>query len=402
MRSRDAAPREGAAISARPSIRVIAATVAVLTLLPVLGGCSPVNANALRAQVSDVPGGSTLALGIGFETVIDAGFDWQAFAQSMERADVDAVTIAVGRPEWVAFPWAGQEDRWAAQVTAGSDPVAAAIDAVRERNRPEITLVIDTAMPLAIAADPALAGVSADGRVSDIFPSVSSLDQGEIADGIVALCEETARRYRPDRIALTELILEASFGASDRAHFEAVTGRTDFPRESGGRIDQTHPEIVQWRSSVLQKLISRCAEVAAPFGTTIDTDMRVNWQQPGSDREDSGHSYEVALADGNSLTLWNYFALEGRRPEVTAALVAGLGSRFDADQRRRVAVSIGLWSASESDTEADTEADTVLSPADLRTALAYAWNAAGTVSVTPVSLLTDEHWQVLEEARDSN
>lgn len=326
------------------------------------------------------------ALGIGFESVHDHAIDWADVARRFDDAAVSGFSVAVGRPEWLAFPWTSRQDAWASQVVSGADRIRTIIDTLAPERSRTVTLTVDVLSPARITADPDLAGVFAHGAVSTDFPSASALHDGDLGAEVVELCAEVAERYRPDRIALTELIGEAFFNGDDEDLFRRMTGATGFPRDAGMIV--THdPSVTAWQSAVITAVVERCAEAAAPFGTTVGMDARVNWEDPGQDRPDSGHLYAEILAIGAHLTLWAYTGLQDIDPARTADLAEAIRRRLTPEQLARTTISVGLWS----------EGREPMPPAHL--ALAFDGAARGTpeVLVTPLSLMRDEHWDVLTD-----
>ncbi|UQN15750.1 hypothetical protein [Gulosibacter sp. ACHW.36C] len=344
---------------------------------------------------AEVPGGTGLTIGVGLDTVTDPAFDWDGFANLLERAGATGVALLVGRPELLGFPWNDHEERWAPRVTGEVDPIARALAVLAASEAdPEITLVIDVTAPRHLQHHPADAGVFADGVVSEQFPSIASLARGQVGADLVALCREVSDRYQPARITLTSLILEATFGESDRELFADMTGLRDFPRDEAGHADELDPVVVAWRTRLLTELVAQSSSVTLP-GTLIDVEMRVNWDEPGADRADSGHAYAAVLGTGNAITLWDSFGLNDEPPTYSAQLADGLAARFGVGERERVTISIGLWGRlGESD-------GATISPFDLRIAVENTWGMVGHVEVTPASLLEADHWRVLAELRES-
>lgn len=344
---------------------------------------------------AEVPGGTGLTIGVGFDTLADPTFDWDAFANLLERVGAAGVALQVGRPELLLFPWNAHRDEWAPGVSADYDPVARALGALASIEADlEITLVIEVTAPRHIQREPASAGVFADGASSEQLPSISSLARGKFGADLVALCREVSDRYQPARISLTSLILEASFGDSDRELFSEMTGLRDFPRDEAGRADALDPLVVAWRTQLLTELIAQCASVTLP-GTLIDIEMRVNWDDPGADRAESGHAYAAVLDTGNAITLWDSFGLNDEPPTYSAQLADGLAARFGVGERERITISIGLWG------RLGDAAGATTSPFDLRIAIENTWGRVGHIGVTPASLIGAEHWRVLAELRES-
>lgn len=363
-------------------------------VLLLVSGCStapePASAGSVR-----------LTIGVGFEDLSsDARLD--ELADRLDQVGTGGVTIAIGRPDWVAFPW---DDHPEAQARGmdGEDRVARALDVLgsnRSGTPRETTLVIDVLAPSLLKKHPAEAAVDAEGNRSDLFPGASGYAEGAVGRRIVELCEASAARYRPDRIALTELILDQSFSVADKRLFTKMTGESDWPRDDDGEIDTDDPSLSTFRSEVAADLVERCATAAGAHRVTVDVDVRAPWGDPTGDRAESGHDYELLLTRAGHLTVWNYYALNDRTPESSRDLTAGLRTSLGADAMARITMSVGLWADGDGDVAVgeDAERHRVISPADLAAGVTVsATNGITTVSVTPASRMTEEHWAALAE-----
>lgn len=323
-------------------------------------------------------------MGFGFEDVVVERAGWPSARSRLTRARATAVTLAVGRADWLGFPWdaaAGWESSLVAET--GRDFVREAVSAL---DGFAITLVIDALAPRAIRRDPAIAGRSVDGRPSAEFLSVSALDGGYFGAHLENMCREVARRYRPARIGLTELMFDdATFGSQDLAHFTAHTGRTGFPVDRNGRVHIDHPAVHRWRSEALARLLGRISAAVARYGVLVDMDVRVNWENADGDRADSGHDYGLLLGSVDRIAAWNYFALGNGDPTYGAKLITSLRRRFGD----RAVMSTGLWG----------RRGTVVSARDMGAGLRAVAAAGGrAVSVIPASLMSDDHWRALGRA----
>lgn len=318
----------------------------------------------------------------GFEDVVAENTPWNEHRAALAEANVNGVSLSVGRTDWTAFPWPAHDGAADAVQQTGRDFVAEAIDQVREDRM--LTLIIDTLAPGRIDQNPSLAGVNAAGETSDLFPSVSALVEGEAGDLIVALAAEISERYRPDRLSLTELMFDHhSFGDDDLRSYRQFTREPDWPRDVDGRIESGAPELATWRSTMLSRLLSRVKDAAAEYGTKLDMDVRAPWSDPTGDRSESGHNYELLLEYADRLVIWNYFAINDSSAEYGAEITRSLRDRFPG----RFVMSTGLWAK-----------DGAITPDQLRLSLeAVAGAGAEAVAVTPVSMLTGEHWRKLEQ-----
>lgn len=350
----------------------------------------------LLAGCAPSVGEPELTVGVGFEDLERA--DWEALNSRLDDVDARGVTLGVGRPEWVGFPWEGHEEVWASWVEDDEDRVAeaiAALDTDPDGEARDVTLVIDTLVPAWIEEDPDLAGINDHDEPSSSFPSASALS-GDVGDAVVDLCGAVAERYQPDRIALTELILEQTYGEDDLELFAAWADREP---DDGWPDDEA--EIGRWRASVVTDLVARCVEAAGEHGVDVDMDVRVNWDEPGGDRLDSGHDYAALLEAGAHLTLWNYFPLNDRDPAYSEEITAGLVERFGAETvAERVTMSVGLWTDGDDDA-AGARTEEALDPAAMRDGVERSsTNGVTRVSVTPLSMMSGEHWEQLAALRD--
>lgn len=329
-------------------------------------------------------------VGVGYEDVVRADMDWADVEARLTRVRVTGVTIAVGRPEWLAFPWEGREADWAAPVRAGSDPVRQAIDGLRGDGptRRTLTLTIDALAPRLIESDPEAAAVAPDGTPSREVANAAAL-AGAYGDRLAETCGEVARRYRPDRVALAELFVEDTVSEADLALYRAQTGVGDWPRTDSGDIDTRDAALLRWRAAVVTDVAARCAQAAGEHGVAAEADVRAAWNELGAARPDSGHDYAQLLRRVERVTVWNYLGLVDRPPEYSAALTRGISAALGSPQMSRVTMSVGLWAQNGQVLDHQTMAR------------ALQWSASHgvtSVSLTPLSLMTPEHWDALEGA----
>ncbi len=332
------------------------------------------------------------SVSLGFEDVVlDGNVSAQrtALRQRLDAAHVNRVQLAAGRVEWTAFDWPGYP-RYAAD--SGTDHLGQAITdltPMANGGRRSVVLTIDALMPSLIAANPSWAGQAVDGRRSQYLPSASALHDGAAGDRIVALARYLAATYRPDQIAITELVFgDETFGSADLALYRRMTGARDWPRTRSGAINTSASAISSWRSSVLYDLLARVRraldEVAVKTGHRVELaqDVRVNWAHPTAGRPESGADYRLLGQASDDLVLWAYFGTNGRTPTDVGRLATAFGSG-------RFTISIGLW--------AGADEQSVLSTAQLLAALRAAAGVES-LNVTPQTLLTAAHWQAIAQA----
>ncbi len=341
------------------------------------------------ARKADARGPAGLIVGIGFESLFDKEIDWSEIRHDLDETGAEGVTLAIGRPEWLGFPWEGREELWSTPAQrADTDRVHMIAEELVSGTERDLTLTIDILAPKLIESDSDAAGVFADGEVSDNFVSATALHEGTLADAITDLCGEAASRYSPDRIALTELMGDSFFGSADEKLYSEMTGNEGFPHTEAGDIDIADPELQEWQVGIISTVVERCADAADDLGVAVDTDVRANWDQPGADRLDSGHSYQALFDAGDYLTIWAYYGLDGRPADELEDLNLGLVERFSDDDLNRITLSIGLWGEN---------SEEAVSPKELSAGMESAERGVGNISVTPMSLMTEEHWDVLRD-----
>lgn len=332
------------------------------------------------------------SVSLGFEDVVldsNPAAQRAALRERLDAAHVNRVQLAAGRVEWTAFDWPAYPTVAADGGTDHLGQAIAELTPMANGARRSVALTIDALMPELLKAHPAWTGQSADGSRSHYLPSASALHDGPAGDRIVALARHLALTYRPDQIAITELVFgNETFGPDDRALYRRMTGANDWPRTAGGTIDTGAPAISAWRSAVLYDLLARVRraldEVTPKVGHRVDLaqDVRVNWTRPAAGRPESGADYPLLGQATDELVLWAYFGTSGHTPADVRRLANALGTA-------RFTVSVGMW--------AGANEKGVLSDADLLAALRAAAGAAS-LNVTPQSMLTAAHWRALAEA----
>ena len=182
--------------------RTFLSLLLAVAIAPITAACAQ---SIELTRLDSVPVPPERGVNFGFEDVSNRSYDWPAVRQKLADANASAVSLAVGRVEWVAFDW--QERPEAVAVSEGEDLVQKAIDGIGDGYT--LSLVIDTLVPQMIDEDSSIAGQNPAGEKSKDFASVTAIRDGEVGDRIVELAEELAGRYDPDRIVLTELMFRA-------------------------------------------------------------------------------------------------------------------------------------------------------------------------------------------------
>ncbi|WP_129788853.1 hypothetical protein [Promicromonospora panici] len=369
-------------------------TVAVAALASALATCSgPVPPTVDRPLVR-APDMHSISFGI--EDVADPEQDWDAVRQRLEAVNANAVTLAAGRPEFVAFDWDAHPETAA---ESGRDHLAHAIAETARGPGDEprlVDLVIDALIPRWIENEPSVAGVAEDGSRSRYTPSASAVHHGPVGKRYLELVGELARRYQPDQITFTELKFDdETFGDDDAALYREMTGAHDWPRLPDGSINEEAPEIADWRSRVLADFLDRAGDVlddvAAETGKrpTLAMDVLINWEDPEAGRPEAGLSYPLLAEHADRLVLWAYLASDNRTAaelETVAAALADADAPADG-----FTMSVGLW-----DHRAGPRGR--ISPQDMAGAVrAVQAHGITSVNVTPYDLMSDAYWAALSD-----
>lgn len=330
---------------------------------------------------------------VDFGTVVDPETDWAEVDERLDAAGANGVELSAGRVEFTAFDWpAHPEDA----AEPGRDHIARAARVLQKTSDGSVRhfgLIADAYVPEWIKEDPSIAGVLADGTRSRYQASASQLTDGAVGRRLVEFVATLGERYQPASISVTELFLNASFGEDDLELFRRMTGEAAWPLAADGRPDGDAEVVTSWRSRVVADLLDRMRRALDEVedGRTIDLTMevRVNWEDPAAGRPGSGHGYRTLLGSVDRLLLWAYLYRD-RRPEELERLTAGLA---DAGlDMERFALSVGLWAD-----RPETEQSTPIAPDRFERAVREAQtNGVSYVNVTPLSLMTQEHWEVLE------
>ena len=339
------------------------------------------------------------SVSVDFGIVTDPGTDWAAIDLHLDAAAANGVELNAGRVEFTAFDWPAHPETAAEPGTDHLSRAARALHESADGTTRQVGLIVDAYVPEWIKADPSVAGVSADGRRSPYQASASELAHGDVGDRLVEYVAALGERYDPSRVAVTELFLnQYSFGADDLELYREMTGADDWPRDADGEIDESATELGVWRSEVIADLLTRMRTaldgVRGGEGTQIELamDVRVDWDDPAAGAPSSGHDYEILLGAADRLVVWAYVGPRDHSPAEVEGLTADLeGAGFDMS---RFTMSVGLWAGS-----ADADPPQVISPELMVETLgAAATHGVTDVNVTPLSHLSDAHWEALETA----
>ncbi len=329
------------------------------------------------------PRAGEMALGTHF----DPWPQWPLAATSVldnpSARGMGLLAVSAGRPEWTYFRWEGHRDRWSnTQRGEATDVLGETVRALAQRGVRTIP-ILDVYAPGLVKRDPGRAAVRFDGEKSSEQVEFMELVDGDYGREVVELLAYISRAYPVEGVALTELGYR-SFCFDDRclASYRGVSGRADWPRRGGGGIDIDDPSVWDWRAARMESFLERAARAVHEEKRRLYVDVPVSWDDLKRHGRDSGLDYRGVLRHADRIVVWNYFAMDGRPPEVSRDLARELRRSLPRD---RVFVSIGLWAK-----------QGAMPPEDFNRALAY--TLEGGISklwITPNHLLTRRHWDAL-------
>lgn len=349
---------------------------------------------AVLAALDGCGGGATdhipreRTIGLGFESVVGTANRLPQLAQQFDRVHATGAGISVGRTDWTAFPW---HDGGSGPGPPGRhtrrDYVANAMTVLGAGSggSRRMTAVVDALVSGWIAADPAIAGVAADGKRSTSMASLTALTRGPVGDRLIAFVAAVSERYRPYAISLTELFLDTyTFGADDLASYRTATGAADWPRTNAGGIDTADPRIAAWRADAVTSVVRRARDAAHRYGVKLTMEVRAAWPGSHTDPRQSGQDYTSLLKVADRLMVWDYFGLNDQPATYTKKLAHSMSTRG----AHRFITSVGLWTA-----------HGTISAGELATASrASVSGGIDSVWVTPATLMTSSHWSALRRA----
>lgn len=294
-----------------------------------------VSLSARLNQVLDSTGSKTRAVGIGWEDTSNKR-DWAAIATTLVGKGYNTVDLAVGRPEWVLFPWPEHPDR--VSINKNTDPVRDIISTMRANGIAQVYLTIDTMMTTLLTTSPQWKSVSRDGTIRTL-PSAAALTSGPVHDMIIGAVQQVTHLYGDiiNGVVLTELFWDSgSFSDLDLALYKKGTGEDDWPRRDDGTPHES-PEYREWLTDKMTGFVQECREHTN--GLPLIMDVRVNWNNPVMGRKDSGHDYAKLLRVCDELQPWVYYETgnEAKAQEVAEAL--------NRQWPGRIRTSLGLWDA---------------------------------------------------------
>jgi hypothetical protein len=324
------------------------------------------------------------AMRLDFQNYAASRSEIAQMEQKFRAAGVNMVGLGAGRVEWTFFKWPGHQANWSNDVKdTGIDFLAD--DTARFGKWAHVNAVIDVFSPNYILAHPDKAAVSFYGKASENLVSTTELTQGAFGQQLLDMVEGIAANYTVDSISITELDYHSDgYGADDKASYLAYSMRTDWPRLSNGVINIHDPSVGNWRTHALDVFLDQAVVIAHRYGKEFFLDVQLSDDQNDPTTNLHGTDYNVVLQHTDRLVIWGYFGLDGTDPQdffEDAQYLLTFGARH-------VILSIGLWDST----------DPSITCEELRAAiLACQAGGLGNIWVTPSTLMTDAHWQELDD-----
>lgn len=332
------------------------------------------------------PVGGNLTVSIHFS-------DWPNWRQALQfllrptaSKHVDRVAISAGRPDWTFYKWQGGEQWWSPdQQDTNTDMLGETIAALKARGY-ETIATLDVLAPRYLQINPHFAAVDIKGKHSSEVVCSTCLANGEYGELLDAAFRALATKTEVDSICITEMFYDVHC-YDDRclASFAKATGRKDWPRHFGGRIDRRDPAIGKWRSEQVARTVARLSAIARTYGKQLLMDVRVSRDNLARNSSENGQDYRLLLPLVDQLVVWDYFAIDRLSPRVAGKVARYLSRNFGAN---RYWHSIGLW---------DDKGGAIDAEQMERAIRAARKAGSDNIWITPGKDLTAAHWQALEK-----
>jgi hypothetical protein len=304
--------------------------------------------------------------------------------QKFKAAGINMVGLGAGRVEWTFFKWPGHQTQWSNDVKdTGVDFLAE--DTARFGKWAHVDAVVDVFAPNYISQHPEKAAINYLGQASPNLVSTTELVQGEFGQMLLDMIEGIAANYPVQSISITELDYHSDgYGADDKASYLNYSGRADWPRLSNGLINIHDPSIGNWRTHMLDVYLDKAVVIAHRYGKEFFLDVQLSDDSKDPLTNLHGTNYNIVLQHTDRLVVWGYFGLDGTDPQEFfnyAQFLLTFGVKH-------MILSFGLWDATEPAITCD----------ELRAAI-EASEAGGMANiwVTPSTMMTDAHWQELDQ-----
>ncbi|MCX6034147.1 MAG: hypothetical protein NTV38_04105 [Chloroflexi bacterium] len=316
-----------------------------------------------------------------------------ALETRLKQIGVNMVAVSAGRSDWTYFPWLAHPDRWSDEVrTTGHNYLLE--DSLRFGKWTHVSAVVDMLAPLYIQSHPYTAAISWLDHPSKNLVSTMELVDGPFGRDLLDMIDNIATHYPVNSITLTELVYYTDgYGEQDKSAYTAYTGRSDWPRTADGHINIDDSSIGTWRSYEIGRFLEKAASIVHRQGKLFFVEVRIGVDSEGQVFANKGTDFNLFLVYADRLIVRCSYDPNSRNPQAISEIAQYLAHY----QYGRVIMSIGLWDKDYDPGVAKSEMSSI-SAAVFQSVLQAA-SQAGVEDylVTPSFLMSDAHWQVLEE-----
>jgi hypothetical protein len=311
----------------------------------------------------------------------------------MKQVETNMVALGAGRVDWTYFPWKGHPDRWSSAVKhTGVDYLAR--DSARFSEWAHVSAVVDMLAPRYLQSHPDEAAISYTGVASTNLVSTMDLVNGDFGQDALDMIEFIAANYPVSSITISELVYYVDgFGENDKTAYMNYSGNADWPRTASGGIDIDHPSVGEWRVYEIGRFLEKAATIVHQYNKQLFFDVNVSLDTNGDVVVKNGTDLDAFLQYVDRVVVWGNHDLDGQ-PTEAISQVASYLSQFGVD---KVIMMIGLWEDIYSP-DFPKEQMVAIPAAELKVLLESTMSAGiPNHWVSPSFLMSQEHWNVLEE-----
>ena len=334
------------------------------------------------------PQSGTTAIAIHFDAWQHWREAWRSLVKQPESRYINRVAVSAGRPDWTFFKWPGHEQWWApVQKRTQADMLESTLVELQRRGY-ATTAILDVFAQRYIERFPDAASTDYEGHRNSAIVCSTELLNGNYGKMLVAAAEALAQHTHADTVALTELFYDKHC-YDDRCllDFRKATGRSEWPRDRGGRIDILHDDIGHWRSAQVATLVGRIADAVHRHGKKIAMDVKLSRNDIQRNSLENGQDYTKLAPLVDELVVWHYYGIGGDAPESSSHVAAWLDDELGPN---KTYLSLGLWKTGWLDRIGIMPANELY-----RGLKAARLGGARQLWITPARDMSNAHWRAL-------
>ncbi|MFQ5706697.1 MAG: glycosyltransferase [bacterium] len=296
----------------------------------------------------------------------------------------NTIGVGAGRLDWNYFRWPGHESLASSYVKNGAEDLLLETSERLKEKGYQVIAILDLYAPRLISEDPGLAARNYHGLQSKEQLCSTALTEGRISDQLESMVDYLTRNYPIDGVVLTEIAYHSY--CYDRRCFRSYsrsTGNKHWPKTwLWGGVDIDAESVGRWRSAQMAHLVERLAAAAHENGKELWVDANVDWDDFANDGRSFGLDYSQLLRFADKLVIWDYFAMENKKPTDTYKLAKYLSKKYDPG---KIVLSLGLW----------TRNSQSVAPESLQEAIrSSAQGGIDNIWITPSHMFTPSHWDL--------